>query len=41
MSEETEDFDGQKEKVMRFAKFAGFLLVIVILWYTFDIAGGV
>ena len=40
MSENNENFDSERERVIRFVKFAGFLLVIVILWYAFDIAGG-
>ena len=41
MSETQEDFDSEKERVRRFAKFAAFLFILVVAWYGFDLAQGV
>ncbi len=41
MSETTEDFDSERERVIRFVKFAAFILALVIGWYVLDIADGV
>ncbi|MHA2089708.1 MAG: hypothetical protein ACW98K_02515 [Candidatus Kariarchaeaceae archaeon] len=30
--------DEERERIIRFLKFAGFLLILVVLWYVFDIA---
>lgn len=40
MNEKEDNFDDERERVIRFAKFAGFLLVLVILWYALGIAEG-
>ncbi|MHA2252198.1 MAG: hypothetical protein ACXAD7_17670 [Candidatus Kariarchaeaceae archaeon] len=31
--------DEERERKIRFIKFAGFVLVLVIIWYVFDFAG--
>lgn len=40
MNEKEDNFDDERERVIRFAKFAVFLLVLVILWYASGIAEG-
>ena len=41
MSEqESIDVDEDRERVKRFVRFAGFILIIMIGWYGFKIGGG-
>ena len=37
---ESETNDESKENVKRILKYAGFILILAIGWYTLDIAGG-
>ena len=38
VSDQDSKKDMERERTIRFLKFAGFLLILVVLWYVFDIA---
>jgi len=40
MSETSEDFDTDRDSLFRIIKFSLFFLVLMVFWYSFDIAGG-
>ena len=42
MSEDDKpEIDEQRERLMKIARFAGFFIVLMIIWYTFSLAEAV